>query len=228
MHKKTPIFYAVEANSVESVKLLLSKGASVEISCLDKRTPLHDAAERSSNEIVESIIKAGADVNAVNWQQRSPLHLAAAYGRIESVEALVDAGADINAQDDNGFTPLHHAAKNNHEEIVQYLISSGCDHQILNNDGLKAQEIAPEPLKSHITDFMVDCLMTSKRGGEEPLLTPGLCIMCQQNAPVFTFGPCTHVQICDTCYLKNKEILKKCPICGKNLKRVMVTAEELH
>ena len=153
--------------------------------------------------------------------------MAAAYGRFEAVEQLLEAGADINAKDADGFTPLHHAARNNHEDIVQFLINSGCDHQLLNNEGLKAQEIAPEPLKSHITDFMVDCLMTPRRSGEEPQTTPGLCIMCQQSLPVFTFGPCPHVQVCDTCFINNKDKLKTCPICGKNLKRIMVTAEKL-
>ncbi|EAX99538.1 hypothetical protein TVAG_241140 [Trichomonas vaginalis G3] len=154
------------------------------------------------------------------------MHLATMYGRIDNVDLLLGCGADINAQDNKKFTPLHYAANCNHAEIVQYLINAGCDHQMLNDEGLRAQEIAPEPLKSDITNYMINCLMSPRRDGETPQITPGKCILCQAECPVYTFGPCPHVQVCDTCYINNKQILKTCPICSKPLKRLMVTAEK--
>ncbi|OHT05661.1 hypothetical protein TRFO_05765 [Tritrichomonas foetus] len=55
---------------------------------------------------------------------------------------------------------------------------------------------------------------------EPPLLTPGKCVFCQAAVPVLGFRPCPHVQLCDNCYINHKEIMKECPICHKNLKRV--------
>lgn len=202
--------------------MLISNNVKPHNSCTDGRTPLHDASERGNIDIVRLILDTEPDVNAENWQKITPLHLAASYGRIEVVQLLLERGANIDAQDSNGMTPLHRAAFQNHSEIVQFLISSGCDHQLLNNDGLKASEIAPEPLKFDITDFMINNMMTPKKSAEYLKTTPGLCVFCQSNVPVYVFEPCLHMKVCDTCYINNKEILKKCPMCGKALKRVAV------
>jgi hypothetical protein len=166
------------------------------------------------------LINSGADVNVTNWKKVSPLHLAAAYGRLEIVAELLGRGAQIDFQDDAGYTALHHAAWNNEKAIVELLIGRGANHLILNNDGLKAFEIAPDPLKFELTECIIAKLIAGEVG--EPRLTPGMCVFCQAEPPVVAFRPCPHIELCDKCYIAHKSVLRMCPLCKKFLKRVTV------
>ena len=151
--------------------------------------------------------------------------MAASYGRLEVVQLLVEFKAPIDAQDDKGYTALHYAAQNNRRDIVEYLIGKRANHLILNKDGLKAFEIAPEPLNNDLIEFVIrDFMMACESDGniEPPILTPGQCVFCQAALPVLAFKPCPHILLCDKCYINHKEILKVCPICRKNLKTVEI------
>ena len=87
MKNKTPFHIALENNSTETVELLISKGANINITYLcyiniivlflvksisnkwrklnkKNKTPLHYAAEKNSKEIGELLISKGADINA--------------------------------------------------------------------------------------------------------------------------------------------------------------------
>ena len=143
------------------------------------------------------------------------------YGRLDVVEELVNDGAKMDFVDSNGNTALHHAAICNNRDIVQYLIAMKANHLILNNDGLKAWEVAPEPLKTELIEFVIDKLMTRSRGDDsDPMLTDGMCVFCQAERPIIAFRPCPHIQLCDKCYINHKVMMLVCPICKKNLKRV--------
>ena len=43
------------------------------------------------------------------------------------------------------------------------------------------------------------------------------CVICYEKTPEVVFGPCGHQCICESCYDKNKNGLKNCPICRKNI-----------
>lgn len=221
-HGKTPLFYAVDFKSLESVQFLLQNGASAKTTCRDGRTPLHAAAERGCLEIVKILCDAGASVNQSNWQKTSPLHLAASYGRLDIVEELLSRGASIDFQDNAGYTALHQAASKNRPEIVKFLIDKNSNHLIVNNDGLKAFEIAPDPLKYELTEFVIRSLLARAQDSGQPLLTPDTCVFCQAVAPVVVYHPCGEIKLCDVCYMAHKAILRTCPLCTKSLKRVAV------
>jgi len=54
---------------------------------------------------------------------------------------LIDAGANINVQGDEGDTPLHMAAYYGEIKIARMLIDAGADETILDNDGLRWEDI---------------------------------------------------------------------------------------
>uniref|UniRef100_H3G5N5 Uncharacterized protein n=1 Tax=Phytophthora ramorum TaxID=164328 RepID=H3G5N5_PHYRM len=62
----TPLHVAARYGYVETVELLLSRGASVSALSKDNSTPLHFAACCNSLEVVALLLKGGADVNAVD------------------------------------------------------------------------------------------------------------------------------------------------------------------
>ena len=45
----------------------------------------------------------------------------------------------------------------------------------------------------------------------------GKCIICYRNPPTVILVPCHHRCICNECYKKNKNIIKKCSICRQNI-----------
>jgi ankyrin repeat protein len=61
---------------LETVALLIEKGASVNAVTTDNQTPLHWASKYGNLETVALLIEKGASVNAVTTDNQTPLHLA--------------------------------------------------------------------------------------------------------------------------------------------------------
>src|SRR5262249_53757985 len=93
--------------NVESVKLLLSKGAKVNAVSL-----------RDNGKAKNGPVALGSF---------TPVLLASTYGPPELVKALLDAGADVNASDVRGMTPLMTALTTDriNLETVEILLA-GC------------------------------------------------------------------------------------------------------
>jgi len=104
--------------------------------------------------------------------------------------------------------------------VAELLIISGADHQLLNNNGKKPGDLAPEPIRSRMNEIIIRCLMENHKRNHD--LIPGICVFCLSEEATMLFGPCPHIELCDVCYLKYKDDLKQCPTCGKTIKRVKV------
>jgi ankyrin repeat protein len=130
----------------EVAKLLLSKGADINVRTDEGDTPLHDAASRGHAGMVELLLSRKADVNArrakVAGSPRqaeaggTPLHDAVQRGREEVVGPLIDGGANVNSRSDSGRTPLHLASVKGRAGIVRRLLDAGADVNAFSDDGL--------------------------------------------------------------------------------------------
>ena len=135
--RQTPLMYAVVERKVEIVKLLISKGAEVDMiggyMGYPGHTPLLAASLGSLGvtdrdiEIVKLLISKGADVNIKGNEDSTPLNNASREGNIEFVKLLINAGADVNSKDEEGFTPVINASYKGYKEIVKLLIEAGAD-----------------------------------------------------------------------------------------------------
>jgi len=96
---------------VESIKLLITAGAEVNVPDGRGLTPLMSAASKMSAVLIKMLLEAGAraSINATDNQGRTALMFAAERGDVETIKMLLDAGSAIHAKDTTGQTALMYA-----------------------------------------------------------------------------------------------------------------------
>lgn len=135
----SPLIEACSHGNHNMVKLLLDRGARVDLQAIDGTFPLLAASGRKNEgklEIVMSLLEHGADINARSKYGETALHRAAADGNIEVVQTLLERGAEISP-DETGFTPLFTAIEWDNKEIVNLLYNSD---SVSKEDKVKALE----------------------------------------------------------------------------------------
>lgn len=120
----TALYIACENGNAELAKLLINRGADVNLPVSWQRTPLYAANKGGYADIVKLLLNNGANPNQLAKSQ-TPLHVAAENGCLECVIHLVDAGGDVNALTSNGSPPIHLAKLSGHDDVVAYLNSHG-------------------------------------------------------------------------------------------------------
>ena len=81
---------ARQPSTASTIKLLLEKGAKVNVKNSDQQTPLHLAAWEDNLPEAMELIKGGADLVPFDGAQRTPLHLAAYQNNKEVTKLLID------------------------------------------------------------------------------------------------------------------------------------------
>lgn len=119
----TALYIACETGNADLAKLLIDRGANVDLTVSWQRTPLYASSKAGHADIVKLLLDRGADPDQVTKSQ-TPLHVAAENGCLQCVIHLVDAGADVNALS-NGSPPIHLAKHAGHDDVVAYLRTHG-------------------------------------------------------------------------------------------------------
>ena len=125
---ETCLMRAVYHGHFDICRLLLDKGAQLEVRNSFGLTPLHFAAWSGHAEVVRLLCDRGADVEAHNNNGSRLLHFAAMNGHISIIKELIEErNAEINARDDNGWTALTLALaiQQNKPDVAAYLVSHG-------------------------------------------------------------------------------------------------------
>jgi ankyrin repeat protein len=112
-NNNTPLYIAVGQGHKDVAKLLILKGANVNVVCWRGYTPLHWAAAAlgGESELAELLIAEGANIDAVGYK--------------ELAELLISKGANVNAIDNKGRTPLDWANYSRHKDLMELLIRHG-------------------------------------------------------------------------------------------------------
>ena len=104
------LFYAIQENNLEAVKLLIKKGASIDILYNDLNALMY-CAVKGKTEIAEYLLEIGANVNSLNSRKNTALIYAARYGRIPFVKLLLDHGANTEIKNLTNLSALDYAEK---------------------------------------------------------------------------------------------------------------------
>jgi ankyrin repeat protein len=124
----TALHWAVRADDVETVQLLLRAGANATAANRYGITPLSLAATNGNVVITRALLKAGAHTNAPGPDGETILMTAARAGSADVVNALIERGGDVNATESwQGQTALMWAAAENHGAVVRTLAAHGAD-----------------------------------------------------------------------------------------------------
>lgn len=146
----TPLILAMHEGHMETVRLLLDKGADVNARDAAQFTAMERAAFDGHLGRVEFLLEHGAsavgDSRALTW--------AARQGMTNVVQMLLDAGADPNAPMPLGWTPLMFAAQSGEASIVSALISSGADVNAVSINGYTALRCARERGREDIAEAL--------------------------------------------------------------------------
>jgi ankyrin repeat protein len=122
----TPLYRAVRAVDLASVRLLVDAGANPGQAIKDGSTPLMAAAGLGA--------PRGGDEEVTEAGDRND--------PVDVMKILVDKGADVNAANDLGMTAAHYAVQRGSERLIEYLASKGARFDVKNKQGRTAADLA--------------------------------------------------------------------------------------
>lgn len=120
---KTQLHRAVWHRDIETVRILINKGANLNIQDKSNNaTPLNIAVSIGDIEIVKLLLDAKADVNIQNGttDKATPLYQAVSENNIDIAKLLLDSKADVNIKNQYGQTALHIAIERNNIKWQNY------------------------------------------------------------------------------------------------------------
>jgi hypothetical protein len=136
-----PLTVAASHGNAPVVRLLIKRGANVDLMSATWHTPLMLASAGGRSAIARLLLDAGADVNRMNRNQETALTYAVVWGQLRTVKLLLAYGADVEERQ-GGWSPLMYAANSDHQRIVEVLFEYGADPARRDRYGRTARDIA--------------------------------------------------------------------------------------
>ena len=88
-------------------KVIIEKGANINIKDNFRKTPLMYAIENNnSSDIIELLLQKGANINDKDFNGNTPLHYACKFSNVNIVSLIMGKKPKINEQNEKGETPL--------------------------------------------------------------------------------------------------------------------------
>jgi len=155
------ISYAILYNIPEVVKLLLDKGAIIDIyNPLDGKPIIYIPIQFNYIEVFKILIQHDKNIGTSIMKIRDtnnnvPLHYAIKLKNIDIVKILLDKGVDLNVSDKNGLNEFHHAVYSRKIKICELLINAGSNINSITNKGQTALHIACDLDLFDICKFLI-------------------------------------------------------------------------
>lgn len=125
----TPLFWALHDEA--KVRLLISRGATVNIRQVEGRTLVYQASTLgNASAVLRLLLENGGDPNAATLNGLTPLSAAALRGDVEAMRLLIDNGARVDTRNGAGATALMAAATNGSPSAVRLLLEKGADVKV--------------------------------------------------------------------------------------------------
>ena len=99
-------------------KILIEKGANIELKDRYGYTPLEVAVHNGHISIVKLLIEKGSKINDQNGWKETPLHFALKRNKKEIIELLLQNGANMDLKNEDGKTPKDIAIESKDLELI--------------------------------------------------------------------------------------------------------------
>jgi len=145
---------AVESNNLESVRMLVSRGANINYRGQHGETPLIKSMFCEDTRICRFLLDAGAEVNLATINGYSPLSFACLQNNFEFARMLCGHRADISQRTQEGWTPLILASTNSS------VFFDNMNHPFFHNFSeiiFKYAHYHPDFNPVHIVNLLLDC-----------------------------------------------------------------------
>ncbi|MBC8107782.1 MAG: ankyrin repeat domain-containing protein [Anaerolineae bacterium] len=110
------IHVAISENQLEAARLLIARGANLNVRNADGRLPLHDCFELGRDEIKDLLLAAGAQVDVI---------AATAFGMRDRLREILDANPALTNDRTTNLTPLGWCGYGGDASIARMLIEHG-------------------------------------------------------------------------------------------------------
>ena len=109
----------------DCVRLLLQRGAKVDLARRDGATPLFKACHKGHESVVKEIMKYNPRLDTLQVRHNTPV-----------------SNTELTPFTQNGWTCLHAAALSGHSNLVVTLVEAGADPNLVNLSGFTALDVA--------------------------------------------------------------------------------------
>lgn len=139
---RTALFIAAANNAIDTVRVLLDRGAVIDQADTGGSTPLLYAAANGHTDVVTFLVTRGASIHHTNGEGETPLSCAVAQCHTDVVTFLLTRGAAINHANEQGETPLSIAVHNGEKEIIFALLKAEANVNTADKEGNTPLSIA--------------------------------------------------------------------------------------
>ena len=153
----TPLFWAAQQGNLDLAKLLVDKGADINVLSPIFGTALHRAVFMGHDQIAEYLLDKGAQTTAQN-STGTVLHTAAIRGNLEAAKLLIDKGADVNTVNQNGEIPLFYALSTGSDrpsDLPLLLLEKGSNPNATNKEGVSVLMLAVKMGMADVADALL-------------------------------------------------------------------------
>jgi len=133
----TPLHVAAAKNLLNSVKLLVSQGAIIDVKDNGNQTPLMLAAKNGHIHVIEFLLEEKAEVELSDNEGNTALHFACSNAMSKSANLLLKTASSelVSKQNYNGKTALHLAAGQGLVETTEILLGAGASVTVTDTQG---------------------------------------------------------------------------------------------
>jgi antitoxin component YwqK of YwqJK toxin-antitoxin module len=143
-HSVTPLHIACDTCTIEMVKVLVGRGAKINIANGLGQSPLAVAVIKRRIDVVMFLLKHGADPNWVvsDYHSETPIYRAIESNDTAMVNLLLEYKANPHIANYDGRTPLHHAACKGDSVMLKRMLMVDNDIYHVDFDNWNALEYA--------------------------------------------------------------------------------------
>ncbi|EAY10884.1 hypothetical protein TVAG_012500 [Trichomonas vaginalis G3] len=152
---EAPIFACIKTKNYEMAKLLIERGADLEITGDNNATPLQVCCIYNSHEILQLLIENHAKLNVIYENEYTPLMVCALSNAYNCIEVLANNKVNLEEKDENGLSAFFIACKNKSIGVMKKLLKYGANINTKSNKGATPLMVAAYANDTNICCYLL-------------------------------------------------------------------------